>query len=155
MCVDEVNDEDEGQSLGGIGIGEPLKFNMSTILSDTIDPESIDSELFCRQQMVESDVWAIDPIQVGSRMSQLLHPAACDHSVIMPRCQGYTPASYLTVGHFMTHASTSLGLTFWTGTRWGKTKGPVDLLWSRLHVQKKTIPNLGSWFLGPPVRKEE
>ena len=51
----------------------------------------------------------------------------------------------------MTHASTSPGLTFWRGTRWGMPKGPVDRL-SRLHVQSNPHSDLGSRFLDSPLR---
>ena len=140
--------------LGGNWIGESIQSNTSAILPSTIDPDSIDIDLFFLQQWEESDIWAIDPIQVGSRMSQLLHPAACDYSVAMPRCQGYTPALYFTFCNLLTNASTSSGLTLWRGTRWGMSKGPVDLL-SRLHVQRTPPFILGSWFLDSPVRKGE
>ena len=51
---------------GGNRIGEPIQFNRSTILPNTIDPDSIDIDLSPPQQRDESDVWAIDPIQVGT-----------------------------------------------------------------------------------------
>jgi hypothetical protein len=69
------------------------------------------------------------------------------------------PQLYLTSRHFLTHASTSPGLTFWRGIRWGLSEGPMDLV-SRLHVQRTTPSNLGtirtdpSYLLSVPSLKE-
>ena len=42
----------------------------------------------------------------GHRMSRLLHPAACDSSVVYCRGTGDTPALYLTLDYLLTNAST-------------------------------------------------
>jgi len=105
--------------------------------------------LFIIKGKIESD-----PTQVGSfdpRMSRLLHPAAYDYSVAIPRSRSYVPARYLTFDYLMTHASTSAGFELLKkGTRWVTPKSPGDIL-SRFHVQKPSLSNFVSWFFDLPV----